>query len=86
MLKFLSPSNVFIRNVLMSLLETNLACAVFNFVSNIVVGNVLVFFLEVILPHARFISPYNFVMFLFLMLKLNLTCIRFLSPCNNKLS
>ena len=66
MLKVLSPSNVVIGNVLMSLLETNLACASFNFVCNIVVGNVLVFFLEVILPHARFILPYNVVMCLFL--------------------
>ena len=59
MIKILSPSNVVIDNVLVSLLETNLACASFNFVSNIVVGNVLVFFLEVILPNARFILPYN---------------------------
>ena len=67
MLKVLSPSNVVSRNVLMSLLETNLACASFNFVSNIVDGNVLVFFLEVILPKARFILPYNVLKCLFLL-------------------
>ena len=66
MLKFLSPSNVVIRNVLMSLLEKNLACDSFNFVCNIFVGNVLVCFPEVILPHARFILPYNVVMCLLL--------------------
>ena len=66
MLKFLSPSNVVIDNVVDERLETNLACVSFNFVYNIVVGNVLVFFIEVILPHARFILPYNVLKCLFL--------------------
>ena len=66
MLKFLSPSNVVIDNVVDERLETNLACASFNFVSNIVVGNVIMFFLEVILPNARFILPYNVLKCLFL--------------------
>ena len=59
MLKVLSPSIAVIGSVLMSLLEITLACDSFNFVCNIVVGNVLVFFLEVILPNDRSILPYN---------------------------
>ena len=66
MLKFLSPINVVIDNVVDERLETNLACTSFNFVSNIVVGNVLMFFLEVILPNAIFILPYNVLKCLFL--------------------
>jgi len=66
MLEFLSPSNVIIGNVLLSVLKINLACATFNFLRNIVVGNMFVFLLKVILAHARFISPYNVVMCLFL--------------------
>lgn len=43
MLKFISPSNVFIGNVPVFVLEINLSCATFNFICNIVVGNKFVF-------------------------------------------
>lgn len=66
MLKFMSLSIVFIGNVLVFVLEINLACPTFNFLCNIVVGNMLVFLLKVIIAHARFISPYNVIMCLFL--------------------
>ena len=52
--------------ILLTKLKTDLACASFNFVSNIVAGNVLVFFLEVILLNAIFILPYNVLKCLFL--------------------
>ena len=70
MLKFLSPSNVVIGSVFLSVLEINLACATFNFLYNIVLGNMFLFFLNIILVHARFISPYNVFMCFFMLLKL----------------
>lgn len=81
MLKFLSPFNVVIGNVLVSILQINISCATFTFLCNIVIGNMFVFLLKLILAHVRFISPYNVVMCFYAKMKFNVSYIYFTLEC-----